>query len=134
MRFFGFDNDEDDYDDNEDYTQEREKRKKINRSSSRPSSGSYSGGKLVVYNYNKMTLNSDKIYLRDEFDKGAMILVNVNGLTPREYEEDGKDFITFMGGIAFGRGGLMTFIEPAFYLFTPATGMSEIFPKESAEE
>lgn len=135
MRFFGFD-DEDDYDDNEDYTEER--RKKSNRSSSRSSGSSPStpAGKLIVYNYfiGNAALDSDKIHLRDEFNKGAMILVDLHELTQREYEEEGKDFITFIGGIAFARGGIMTYLEPSQYLFTPGPGMCEILPKENNKD
>ena len=129
MRFFGFENDEDDYDDNDDYTEDRRK-----KNQARGSRGSGQMGKLIVYNYNSATLNNDKIHLREEFNKGAMILVDLHELSQREYDAEGKDFITFMGGVAFARNGDMKFIDPAQYLFTPATGMSEIWPERTDKE
>ena len=63
-----------------------------------------------------------------------MILVDLHELTQREYDEEGKDFITFMGGLAFARDGGTKFIEPAQYLFTPAGGMSEFWPEGSEKE
>ena len=130
MRFFGFDGDEDDYDDTEDYTEERKKKTRT----SRPSGGAGAAGKLVIYNYNGATLSSDKIHLREEFNKGAMILVDLHDLSQREYDEEGKDFITFMGGVSFARGGQMTFIAPVQYLFTPGPGMCEVWPEGSDKE
>ena len=132
MRFFGFENDDDDYDDNDDYMEDR--KKKSSSRSSRSSGGSAPTGKLIIYNYNSTTLNNDKIHLREEFNKGAMILVDLHELSQREYDEEGKDFITFMGGVAFARSGDMKFIEPAQYLFTPSSGMSEIWPEGSDKE
>ena len=136
MRFFGFDNDEDDYDENEDYIEER--RKKTNRGSSRSSGASASNpaGKIIIYNYiiGNPTLDADKIHLRDEFNKGAMILIDLHRLTQREYEEEGKDFITFFGGMSFNRSGVMTFIAPSQYLFTPGPGMCEVIPEENNKD
>ncbi len=131
MRFFGFDNDEDDYDDTDEYMDDRRKK---NSSRGSRSSGAAQAGKLIVYNYNSTTLNSDKIHLREEFNKGAMILVDLHELNQREYDEEGKDFITFMGGVAFARNGEMKFIDPAQYLFTPSVGMSEIWPEGSDQQ
>ena len=130
MRFFGFD-DEDDYDDNEDYTEER--RKKSGRSS-RSSGGSNPAGKIIIYKYNKATVDTDKIHLRDEFNKGAMILVDLHELTQREYDEEGKDFIMLIGGMAFNRGGVRMFVEPSQYIFTPGPDMCEVWPEESTQE
>jgi len=130
MKFFGFENDEDDYEENDNYTEDRRKKSRSPRSS-----GAAPAGKLIVYNYNSATLNNDKIHLREEFiNNGAMILVDLHDLSQREYDEEGKDFITFMGGLAFARNGDMKFIDPAQYLFTPAGGMSEIWPEGSEKE
>ena len=130
MKFFGFENDEDDYDDNENYTDDRRKKSRSSRSS-----GSASAGKLIIYNYNGTTLSTDKLHLRDEFiNNGAMILVDLHELSQREYDEEGKDFITFMGGLAFASEGETKFIDPAQYLFTPKKGMSEFWPEGSDKE
>ena len=129
MRFFGFDG-EDDYDDSDDYIE----RKKKSGRGSRSSGDANPGGKLIIYNYRSTTLSTDKVHLREEFNKGAMILVDLHELNQRQYEEEGKDFITFMGGVAFARDGVMTFIEPAQYLFTPGPGMCEVWPEGSSDE
>jgi len=131
MRFFGFDG-EDDYDDSDDYIEERKKRK--SGRGSRSSGDSNSAGKLIIYNYRSETLSTDKIHLREEFNKGAMILVDLHELNQRQYEEEGKAFITFMNGVAFARDGVTTFIEPAQYLFTPGQGMCEVWPEGSDKE
>ncbi|MBQ7151638.1 MAG: cell division protein SepF [Synergistaceae bacterium] len=125
LRFFGFDNDEDDYDDNDGY--KRSTARKDNPS--RPSGNAQ--GKIIIYNYNSPTLNEDKVRLREEFNKGAMILVDLHKLSQREYDEEGKNFITFMCGVSFARNGTMKFIDPAQYLFTPGPGMYEIWPEGS---
>ena len=132
MKFFGFDNDEDDYDDNDDYTEDRRKKSRGSRAAS---NGAAPAGKLIVYNYNSETLHTDKIHLRDEFiNNGAMILVDLHELNQREFEEAGKEFITFMGGLAYAHEGEGRFIEPAQYLFTPRAGMFEIWPEERESE
>ena len=72
--------------------------------------------------------------MREAFDNGAMILIDLHNLDQRDFEEKGKDFITFMGGIAFGRNGDVKFIEPSQYLMTPRSDMYEIWPEESDAE
>lgn len=132
MKFFGFDDNDEDYDDNDEYTENRRKKSRGSRPSS---SGAAPAGKLIVYNYNRETVNSDKIHLRDEFiNNGAMILVDLHELSQREYDEEGKDFITFMGGLAFARDGSTKFIDPSQFLFTPAGGMIEFWPEGSDQE
>ena len=128
MKFFGFENDEDDYDDNDDYREERTRPKK-NPARRESSSGSQSasGGKLILFK--GIASDNDKCKLRDAFNNGAMILIDLHELNQREYDEDGKDFITFMGGVAFARNGELKFIEPAQYLVTPYTDMFEAWPK-----
>ena len=128
MKFFGFENDGDDYDDNDDYTEDRRKKSRSSRDRTSP-------GKLIVYNYNSATLDRDKNHLREEFiDNSAMILVDLHELNQREYDEEGKDFITFMGGLAYARKGDMKFIPPSQFLFTPAVDMCEIWPEGSDKE
>ncbi len=124
MKFFGFDTDEDDYDDNDDYAEEKRARKSPARRESRSGAGnSNAGGKLILYK--GVATEADKRKLRDAFNDGAMILIDLHELNQREFDEGGKDFITFIGGMAFNRGGKMEFIEPAQYLFTPREDMFE---------
>ena len=123
MKFFGFDNDEDDYDENEDYTEEKRTRKTTRRESRSGSGSSGVTGKLILYK--GIPGETDKRRLRDAFNDGAMILVDFHELNQREFDDGGKDFISFMGGMAFNRGGKVEFIEPAQYLVTPREGMYE---------
>ena len=135
MKFFGFENDEDDYDDSDDYTEERRRKPSPSRkdSSSRQQSGSSSAsGKLILFN--GVASDSDKRRLREAFNNGAMILIDLHTLNQREFDEDGKDFITFMGGVAFARNGELRFIEPAQYLVTPRPDMFEAWPEEESHE
>ena len=136
MKFFGFENDEDDYDDNEDYDRRGSKSSSRKDSSSRSSSGSGNSnavGKLILFN--GVASDTDKRRLREAFNNGAMILIDLHELNQREFDEFGKEFITFMGGVAFARNGEMKFIEPDQYLVAPRTDMFEIWPEtEKSDE
>ena len=134
MKFFGFENDEDDYDDNEDYDRRSSKSSSRKDSSSRSSSGNPNAvGKLILFN--GVASDTDKRRLREAFNNGAMILIDLHELNQREFDEFGKEFITFMGGVAFARNGEMKFIEPDQYLVAPRTDMFEIWPEtEKSDE
>lgn len=129
MKFFGFETDEDDYDENDDYTEERQKKSSARKE--RSSKGS-SNGKLIIYN--GVASDADKRKLREAFNSGAMILVDMHELNQREFDEEGREFITFMGGLAYAHEGEGKFIEPAQYLFTPSAGMYEIWPEGGSKE
>ena len=133
MKFFGFENDEDDYDDSDDYKEEPRKKSSRKETSSRTSSGNpNAGGKLILFN--GIASDNDKRRLREAFNNGAMILIDLHTLNQREFDEDGKDFITFMGGVAFARNGELKFIEPAQYLVTPRPDMFEVWPEGDIHE
>ena len=139
MKFFGFENDDDDYDDNEDYQEEKRPARKTpskrdSSTSSRPSSrgNQNAAGRLILYN--GVAGEKDKLRLRDAFNDGAMILIDLHKFDQRDFDETGKDFITFMGGIAFSRGGELKFIDPAQYLLIPRSDMYEVWPEGSDEE
>lgn len=133
MKFFGFENDDEEYEDNEDYKEEPRRKPSRRDSSSKTSSGTaVSGGKLILFN--GIASDEDKVKLREAFDNGAMILIDLHELNPREYDENGKDFINFMSGVAFARNGELRFIEPAQYLVTPGPKMFEVWPEGAAQE
>ena len=135
MKFFGFETDDDDYDDSEDYAEEKRSRKPspARGGQSRMSAGNpNAAGRLIVYN--GIANDNDKRRLREAFNDGAMILIDLHLLNQREFDEQGKDFITFMGGVAFARNGEIKFIEPAQYLVTPRADMFEIWPEGSENE
>lgn len=133
MKFFGFENDEDDYDDSDDYTDDRRKKPSRKDNTSRPSSGnSAAQGKLILFN--GVASDAEKRRLREAFNNGALILIDLHKLNQREYEEQGKEFITFMGGLAFARNGDIKFIEPAQYIVMPRVDMYEVWPEEEIHE
>ena len=131
MKLFGFDNDDDDYDDNDDYTEERRRKPAPRKDNTRSGSSS---GKLILFNVKSNVSDEDKRRLCDEFNNGAMILIDMHELTQRDYEEFGHNFITFMKGVAYARGGDGQGIDPAQYILTPRTGMFEVWPKEDIKE
>lgn len=130
MKIFGFESD-DDYDDDNGYTEERRTRKTPARRERASAGNGAATGKLILYK--GIANDEDKRRLRDAFNDGAMILIDLHELNQREFDEGGKDFITFMGGIAFSRNGELKFIEPAQYLVTPHVDMFEIWPEEGHE-
>ena len=132
MKFFGFDNDDDDYDDNEDYQEEKRPSKKSQPKRDNPQRSSsqgnpHAGGRLILFK--GVADDNNKRRLRDAFNDGAMILIDLHELDQREFEERGREFIMFWNGIAFARKGEIKFIEPAQYLVTPHTEMFEIWPE-----
>ena len=138
MKFFGFETDEDDYDEYDDTEEEKRTPRKQSSgkreaSSSRSSTGSNNAaGRLIIYN--GIPDDNDKRRLREAFNDGAMLLIDLHLLNQREFDEEGKDFITFMGGVAFARKGEIKFIEPAQYLITPKVAMFEIWPEGGNQE
>ena len=140
MKFFGFDDVDDDYDDNDDYEErerkeerpERRKKTPSRKETARTSSTLPNAGKLILYN--GIAPDEDKRKLCDAFNDGAMILIDLHTLSQRDFEERGERFITFMGGIAYARKGDLKYIEPAQYLITPREGMFEIWPEEHEQE
>ena len=136
MKFFGFDSDDDDYDD-DDYQEERRtarkgagRREGASRSSSQGNPNA--AGRLILYK--GVAPDNDRRRLREAFNEGAFILIDLNELDNREYEERGRDFVTFMGGVAFARGGEITLIKPAQYLLSPRADMFEAWPEDSDQE
>lgn len=127
MKLFGLDTDDDDYDDNDDYEERR--KKPAPRKETNPRSGS-SSGRLILFNVRAAVTDEDKRRLCDEFNNGAMILIDMHELSTRDFEEFGYSFITFMNGVAYARGGNGRTIEPSQYILTPKAGIFEVWPKE----
>lgn len=127
MKFLGFDNDdEDDYENNDSYNDERSRKNK----SKHPAN---SNGRLILFK--GIADEVEKRRLCEAYNEGAMILIDMHDLNRSEYDEAGKDFITFMGGVAYAHSGEMKHIKPAQYLLTPRGGIFEVWPEgESADE
>ena len=131
MRWFGFDND-DDYDDDDEY--QDEKRSRPAKSSSRREgnpriSNNSAPGKLILFR--GIASDNERKRLREALINGAMVLIDLHELSPMEYEESGKDFVKFMGGVVFGINGMIIpRVETAQYLLTPKPDMFEAWPEE----
>ena len=70
-----------------------------------------------------------KLRLRDYLLDGAMILLDIRGLET-ENREEGRDFITFMQGVAFAHRGESRNIGSTLYVITPRRGMLQCWSEE----
>ena len=120
LGFYGEDYDnEDDY---SDYDEERPKStgKKSKSVRKDESKGQVIPPKLVFF---KGVPSEDiKLRLRDALLDGAMVLLDLQGLEANRIEE-GRNFINFMGGVAFAHRGVMERIGPSLFVITPREGM-----------
>lgn len=134
MQLLGFgDNDyEDDYDDYPDEPQRPIK--KTNRPGRRNDSYADGGSPTRLVLFKGLPSEASKLKLRDLLLQGVMILIDLHGLTQREFNEEGRPFIDFMGGVAFAHKGRMEFIEPAQYLVTPHSGMFVVWDEEETSD
>lgn len=128
MQILGFYGD-DDYEDTEEYSEEQPKvSRKMSRGKRREEIHNSVSPKLVFFK--GVPSEHVKLRLRDALLGGGMILLDLHELDQREFEEEGRPFINFMGGVAFAHMGRMEFIEPALYLVTPHEGMFEEWVEE----
>lgn len=142
MKFLGFEND-DDYNDDDDYSSEqsnssgssnsqRNRIKKRNKDFSDEKTRNSNSPSLIMFK--GVPDEQERKVLRDAFNNGTMLLLDLHELSQREFEEDGRRFVTFMGGMAFNRGGEIEFIEPSQYLVTPQEKMFLRLPEETQSE
>ena len=129
MQVLGFYGDDDYVDESEDYEVE-EQRTAAKRPNARRRDEPHpvSAPRLVFFK--GVPSESIKLRLRDALLNGIMVLLDLHELDPREFEEEGRPFINFMGGVAFAHKGRMEYIEPAMYLVTPHEGMFEEWVEE----
>ena len=143
MKFLGFEND-DDYNDDDDYSSEqsnsssssnsqRNRIKKRNKDFSDEKTPRNPNSPSLIM-FKGVPNEQEKKILRDAFNNGTMLLLDLHELSQREFEEDGRRFVTFMGGMAFNRGGEIEFIEPSQYLVTPQEKMFLRLPEEDQNE
>ena len=136
MKFFGFESDDDDYDDDDYQEERRAPRKSTGRRESSARSSSQgnpnAAGRLILYK--GVAPDNDRRRLREAFNEGAFILIDLKDLDTRDFEERGRDFVTFMGGVAFARGGEIILIKPDQYLLAPRADMFESWPEDSDQE
>ena len=130
MQFLGFYGD-DDYDESEEYSgdQSRQVRKQKPQSQGKRKEESYPATPGLIL-FRGVPSENAKYKLSESLKDGAMILLDLHDLDAREMEDQGRPFITFMGGVAYARGGRIEFIEPAQYLVMPRDGMFEEWVEE----
>ncbi len=130
LKFLGFYGDDDDYDEEEDYGAERpaKRAKKLNNKKSRRDQEDNNINNndipsLVIFR--GVPSDDMRSRLRDALRNGAILLLDLSELSERELEEEGRGFITFMGGVAFASGGSKLEIGHEQYIITPGDGMCE---------
>ena len=124
--FYGEDQDEGDY---SDYEEERtrptgKKNKSVKKDEPR---GRAVSPKLVFFR--GVPSEEIKLRLRDVLLDGAMVLLDLQGLDSERLEE-GRNFINFMGGVAFAHKGLMERIGSSLFIITPHEGMLQWWAEE----
>ena len=130
MQLLGFYGDED-YDEPEEQEQYGEKPQPFKKTySGRKREETRSQAPLRMVFFKGVPSEEIKLRLRDILLDGVMILLDLHELDPQSFEEIGRPFINFMGGVAFAHKGRMEFIEPAFYIVTPHEGMFEEWAEE----
>jgi len=123
LQLFGFG---EGYDNDDDYEEEPPKRrgKPTRRDESR---GPGVSPKLVFFK--GVPSEAVKLRLRDALLDGSMVLLDLQGL-PSERIDEGRNFINFMGGVAFAHRGVMERISPSLFVITPREGMLQWWTEE----
>ena len=129
MQFLGFDGE--DYEESEEYSVEpsRVARKQKPQGQGKRREESYPASSGLIL-FKGVPSDANKFKFSEALRDGIMILLDLHELDAREMEEKGRPFITFMGGVAYARGGRIEFIEPAQYLVMPRDGMFEEWIEE----
>jgi len=128
LQLFGFYGEEYDEDDS-DYEEERtrstgKKNKLVKKDEPR---GKVVSPKLVFFK--GVPSEEIKLKLRDVLLDGAMVLLDLQGLDSERLDE-GRNFINFMGGVAFAHKGLMERIGSSLFIITPHEGMLQWWAEE----
>ena len=114
-----------DYEDEDDYSDYEEERPKQTGKKSKSLRKDEPRGKTVppkLVFYKGVPSEEIKLKLRDVLLDGAMVLLDLYGLEAERIEE-GRNFINFMGGVAFAHKGVMERIGPSLFIITPHEGM-----------
>ena len=130
MQLLGFYGD--DYENEDDYSEIEEERPRPAGKKSKPARKEESRGRAVppkLVFYKGIPSEDIKLKLRDFLLDGVMILLDLQGLDSERIEE-GRNFINFMGGVAFAHKGIMERIGPSLFVITPHEGMLEWWGEE----
>ena len=128
LQLFGFYKEDYDEDDS-DYEEERsrptgKKGKPVKKDDPR---GKIVSPKLVFFK--GVPSEEIKLRLRDVLLDGAMLLLDLQDLDTDQREE-ARNFINFMGGVAFAHKGLMERIGSSLFIITPREGMLQWWAEE----
>ena len=119
LGFYGEDyENEDDY---SDYEEERHRSTGKKKSTKKDEPRGHAVAPKLVF-FKGVPSEDIKLRLRDVLLDGAMILLDLQGLEAERIEE-GRNFINFMGGVAFAHKGVMERIGPSLFAITPHEGM-----------
>ena len=129
MQILGFYGDED-YDESEEHYAEKPQSLKKSHPTRRREEPRFPQAPLRMVFYKGVPSEEIKLRLRDALLDGVMILLDLHELDVQAFEEEGRPFINFMGGVAFAHKGRMEYIEPALYVVTPHEGMFEEWAEE----
>ena len=101
---------------------------KKNKPARKDDSRGYSVPPKLIF-FRGVPSESIKLRLRDALLDGAMILLDLQGLDPERIEE-GRNFINFMGGVAFAHKGVMERVNSSLFVITPHEGMLQWWAEE----
>ena len=121
-----------DYDNEDDYSEHDEERPRQTGKKGKPARKNESRGHVIppkLVFFKGVPSEDIKLKLRDVLLDGAMILLDLQGLEAERIEE-GRNFINFMGGVAFAHKGVMERIGPSLFIITPREGMLQWWEEE----
>ena len=122
----------DDYDSEDDYSDYEEERPKSKKKSGKKDEPRGRGIPPKLVFFKGVPTEDIKLRLRDVLLDGAMVLLDLQGLEADRIEE-GRNFINFMGGVAFAHKGLMERIGPSLFIITPREGMLQWWAGDGEE-
>ena len=115
----------DDYENEDDYPYQEEERPRSTGKKGKPARKdepkAHTVSPRLVF-FKGVPSEDIKLKLRDILLDGAMVLLDLQGLDTERIEE-GRNFINFMGGVAFAHRGVMERIGPSLFIITPHEGM-----------
>ena len=130
LQLLGFN--EEDYENDDDYSDYDEERHrsagKKNKSVRKDESRGHAISPKLVF-FKGVPSEDIKLKLRDVLLDGAMVLLDLQGLESDRLDE-GRNFINFMGVVAFAHRGVMERIGSSLFVITPREGMLQWWAEE----
>jgi len=120
LQLFGFNSD--DYENEGDYSDYEEERPRSRKKPGKRGEPREQMSQPKLVFFKGVPSEEIKLRLRDALLEGAMVLLDLQGLEAERIEE-GRNFINFMGGVAFAHKGLMERIGSSLFVIAPREGM-----------